>query len=102
MAQRPAVSFDDARRLVRDHLLDRWTSTDGRLVIAKQGFTDTTRWRVVAHAEPIEDDPADAPPPPDLSGTAFLVDKTTGQITEIPVAGNELELDLMLPWGVPD
>ncbi|GAA0634352.1 hypothetical protein GCM10009547_42940 [Sporichthya brevicatena] len=102
MAQRSAVSFDDARRLVRDHLLDRWTSTDGRLVIAQQGFTDTTRWRVVAHAEPVGDEADDAPPPPNLTATAFLVDKTSGQITEIPVVGHEPELDAMLPWGVPD
>lgn len=100
----PEVTFDDARRLVRDHLLDRWRAQDGRLVVAEQGFQDATHWRVLANAVALEDpdDSADsAPPAVDLAGLAFLVDKSTGELAEVPVAGNEARWQAMLPWGPP-
>jgi hypothetical protein len=86
-----SVDFDYARRLVRDHLLDRWRAEDGRLVVSPRGFEDATHWRVVVSAEPTDPtDPADdepAPsPPPDLSGRAFLVDKATGAVSEASAA----------------
>ena len=96
------ISFDDARRIVRDHLLNRWTAQDGRLVIAERGFQDATHWRVVASAVPVEDaEDETAPAPPDLAGRAFLVDKATGEVDEVPVAGNEARWQAMLPWGAP-
>jgi hypothetical protein len=100
------VTFDDARRIVRDHLLDRWTAQDGRLVVAERGFQDSTHWRVEASAVPVEevlveegDD--EVAPPPSLDDRAFLVDKATGAITELPVAGNEARWQSMTPWGPP-
>ena len=96
------VTFDDARRLVRDHLLDRWTAQDGRLVVGERGFQDSTHWRVVASAVPVEEaDDEVAPPPPGLEDRAFLVDKTTGEVTEVSVAGNEARWQSMTPWGPP-
>lgn len=91
------VDFDYARRLVRDHLLDRWKAEDGRLVIAPLGFENATHWRVVASAEPTDptDDEPPAAAPADLSGRAFLVDKSTGAVSEVSVA----EVGGMTPYG---
>lgn len=95
------ITFDDARRIVRDHLLDRWTAQHGRLVVAERGFQDSTHWRVVASAVPVEDADDDVPPPPNLADRAFLVDKASGTVTELPVAGNEARWQAMTPWGPP-
>jgi hypothetical protein len=99
------VTFDDARRIVRDHLLDRWTAQHGRLVVAERGFQDTTHWRVVASAAPVEEASAEeddeVAPPPSLDDRAFLVDKASGEVTELPVAGNEARWQAMTPWGPP-
>lgn len=95
------ITFDDARRIVRDHLLDRWTAQDGRLVIAERGFQDSTHWRVVASAVPVEETDDELTPPASLEDRAFLVDKATGDITELPVAGNETRWQAMTPWGPP-
>ena len=95
------ITFDDARRLVRDHLLDRWTGQDGRLVVGERGFEDATHWRVMASAVPIEDPEDDPAPAANLADRAFLVDKTTGDVTELPVAGNEGRWEAMTPWGPP-
>ena len=83
------VDFDYARRLVRDHLLDRWRAEDGRLVVSPRGFEDATHWRVVVSAElPDPTDLSDDEPLPrstlDLSARAFLVDKATGAVSEVP------------------
>lgn len=94
-----AVDFGDARRIVREYLLDRWTSANGTLQIAEGGFKDATHWRVVAGAVPVaaEGDPLEAPLPPEQ--TAYLVDRSTGNLEVVPVAGNEVRLARMLPWG---
>ncbi|HVE24634.1 MAG TPA: hypothetical protein VNC22_04490 [Sporichthya sp.] len=96
-----SVDFDSARRLVRDHLLDRWRSQDGRLVVFPRGFEDATHWRVIVAADPVEpaeDDPA--APPIDLSGRAFLVDKSSGAVSETSVT--DPRIAAMTPWGPPD
>lgn len=97
-----SVDFDYARRLVRDHLLDRWRAEDGRLLIAPRGFENATHWRVVASAEPT--DAADDEPlpgePADLSGRAFLVHKQTGAVTDVPAT--DPVVAAMAPWGPPD
>ena len=95
------VTFDDARRIVRDHLLNRWTAQDGRLVVAERGFQDSTHWRVVASAVPVEEGEDEVAPPPRLDERAFLVDKASGEVTELPVAGNEARWQAMTPWGPP-
>lgn len=95
------ITFDDARRIVRDHLLDRWTAQDGRLVVAERGFQDSTHWRVVASAVPVEEGDDEVVPPPALDDRAFLVDKASGAVTELPVAGNEARWQAMTPWGPP-
>lgn len=93
-----AVDFTDAKRIVREYLLDRWTSSNGTLQIAERGFKDPTHWRVVAGtASRPEDEPPDAPMPPEE--TAYLVDRSTGHLEILPVAGNEARLTAMLPWG---
>jgi hypothetical protein len=95
------ITFDDARRLVRDHLLDRWTGQDGRLVVGERGFQDATHWRVLASAVPVEDAEDEPAPAADLTDRAFLVDKASGAVTELPVAGNEARWQAMTPWGPP-
>ncbi len=94
------VDFTDARRIVREHLLDRWTSRNGTLRIAEHGFKDATHWRVLAGTAPTAgDDPMpEDPMPPDE--TAYLVDRSTGGLEIVPVAGNEARLAEMLPWGI--
>lgn len=95
------ITFDDARRIVRDHLLDRWTASHGRLVVAERGFQDSTHWRVLASAVPVEEADDEVAPPPSLEDRAFLVDKAGGEVTELPVAGNEARWQAMTPWGPP-
>lgn len=95
------ITFDDARRLVRDHLLDRWTGQDGRLVVGERGFEDATHWRVLASAVPVEDGEDEPAPAANLADRAFLVDKATGEVSELPVAGNEQRWQAMTPWGPP-
>ncbi|MGQ0846693.1 MAG: hypothetical protein ACT4QF_21435 [Sporichthyaceae bacterium] len=94
-----AVDFSDARRIVREYLLDRWTSGNGTLQIADRGFKDATHWRVLAGSAPAgpETEPPQAPLPPEE--TAYLVDRSTGNLEIVPVAGNEARLAQMLPWG---
>lgn len=97
-----AIDFTDAKRIVREYLLDRWNSRNGTLQIAEGGYQDATHWRVVAgtapasHAED-DDEAPDSPMPPEE--TAYLVDRSTGQLEVMPVAGNEARLAEMLPWG---
>lgn len=92
------ADFTDAKRIVREYLLDRWTSSNGTLQIAERGFKDPTHWRVVAGTAPTaQDDPPEAPMPPEE--TAYLVDRSTGQLEILPVADNEARLAEMLPWG---
>lgn len=93
-----AVDFTDAKRIVREYLLDRWTSRNGTLQIADHGFQDETHWRVLGGTAPSpEGEPPDAPMPPEE--TAYLVDRATGHLEMLPAAGNETRLASMLPWG---
>lgn len=95
-----AVDFTDARRIVREYLLDRWTSRNGTLHIAERGFKDATHWRVLAGTAPAsrsEDESPEAPMPPEEM--AYLVDQSTGQLEIVQVTGNETRLAAMLPWG---
>ena len=94
------VDFTDARRIVREHLLDRWTAANGSLQIAEYGYRDATHWRIVAGTAPghdSDDDAPTAPMPPEA--TAYLVDRSTGALEVLPVAGNEERLAAMLPWN---
>lgn len=94
-----SVDFDSARRIVRDHLLDRWRAQDGKLVVFPRGFEDDAYWRVIVAASPVEDEElADAPI--DLSGRAFLVSKATGEVSEVPLT--DPRVAAMTSYGAPD
>lgn len=94
------VDFTDAKRIVREYLLDRWTAANGSLRIADAGFQDDTHWRVVAGTAPVHDEDDEPPAAPVPSqDTAYLVDRSSGQLEVLPVAGNEERLAAMLPWG---
>lgn len=96
-----APDFADARRLVRDHLLDHWKAEDGRLYVAENGFESPTQWRVLAgsYENLVDHDPEYAVEP----GVAYLVDKASGQVQTVHlIPANLAELDAMLPYGIPE
>jgi hypothetical protein len=94
-----AVDFDDAKGIVREHLLARWTWQNGTLKIADHGFRDATHWRVLAGTVPPP--PGEEPPETPLRAeeTAYLVDRSTGALEVLSVAGNEARLAQMRPWS---
>lgn len=94
-------TFADARRIVREHLLDHWTAANGRLHIAEHGFESPTQWRVLAesHEVPAEDDAetANSEPLPDV---AYLVSKESGELEIMPLTSDNNErLSFMTPYG---
>ena len=94
-------TFADARRIVRDHLLNSWTEADGRLWVADYGFENDTHWRVIAgsHEVLVEKDPeaielASTPP------ATYLVSKQTGEIEVVPLTPDNVErLSFLTPYG---
>lgn len=94
-----AIDFTDAKRIVREYLLDRWSSANGTLQISERGFQDDGHWRVVAGTAPGSPDDEPAAEPMPSGETAYLVDRSTGALEVLPVAGNEARLADMLPWG---
>lgn len=95
------VDFDDARRIVREHLLDQWTARNGTLQIENHGFKDEQFWRVIAGTAPGPYDEAEEPVEPlPPEARAYLVERSTGRLEVVTVQGNEARLAGMLPWGV--
>ncbi len=100
----PTFSFADARRIVREHLLDHWTAANGRLHIAEHGFESPTHWRVLAEAHPVEPDEEAEPVAGDpLPEQAYLVSKETGSLETVPLTPDvAARLDAMTPYGRSD
>lgn len=97
-------TFADARRIVREHLLDHWTAANGRLHIADHGFESPTHWRVLAESHPIEADEDSEPVASDpLPDTAYLVSKDTGALETVELTSDNVErLSFMTPYGSSD
>lgn len=94
------ADFADARRLVRDHLLDRWKAEDGRLYVVENGYESPTQWRVIAgsYENLVEHDPEYLIEP----DVTYLVDKASGQVETVTLTADNLaRLDAMLPYGSP-
>ncbi len=90
-------TFADARRIVRDHLLNSWTAANGRLQIAENGYESPTHWRVLAESAPVADDEDDQTVEDPLPARAYLVSKESGQIET--VAETDPRLGSMAPYG---
>lgn len=91
-----ADQFADARRLVRDHLLDEWTAERGQLWVADYGYEDATGWYLPAGSyEDLElHDPEFATEP-----VAHLVDKQSGEVQILALASAQARIDAMTPYG---
>lgn len=95
-----APDFADARRIVRDFLLDHWTAEDGQLYVADYGYESPTQWRVPAgsYEALVLRDPDYLIEP----GAACLVDKQTGQVESVPLTPDNLaRLESMTTYGNP-
>lgn len=96
------ITFADARRIVRDHLLDRWTAANGRLHVAEHGYENPTHWRVLAESQatPAEEDEPEAGPEDPIPERAYLVSKETGDLETVPLTSDNVErLSFMTPYG---
>ncbi|MGQ0630011.1 MAG: hypothetical protein ACT4P1_03150 [Sporichthyaceae bacterium] len=93
-----APEFADARRLVREHLLDRWTEQDGRLYIAEVGRQSPTHWCLDAgsYEALVLEDPEFVVEP----AVTYLVDKVSGAVQEVPLTTENLtSLGEMTAYG---
>lgn len=78
-----AVTFDDARRIAEDTLRPTWPADHGTFTVSPYGWEDATHWRVEAGArEYLVNGDDDFCP---LDGPAYLVDKATGALTQLPI-----------------
>lgn len=73
-----AVTFTEARRLAEATAVPRWNPSFGTLTSNPRGYQDPTHWWVTICAREFLDGDTDFIL---FDWPAFLVDKTTGQVT---------------------
>lgn len=94
-----AVTFDQARLIVRRAESPKWPPNHGHFMVARYGYQDTTHWCVVTGArEWLEQGNLDYM---ELDAPVLLVDKVTGELTRTTYLdpGVTAKLDAMDPVG---
>ena len=89
------TTFKQARKIAREYRAKTWQPHEGTLYVAKEGYEDELGWLVVVGArELLVDDDERFMPNDDR---VIVVDKATGEVTELNMIFDTQRLEAMRP-----